>query len=77
VESGEEELKALGFRQFRVRYHGEVARLEFSREEMPKAMTLDMADRLTALFRSLGFQYVTLDLAGYRQGSMNEVLKQR
>ena len=74
VETGEEELKALGFRQFRVRYHGELVRLEIAREEMPKAFTLEMAGRLTAIFKTLGFKYVTLDLEGYRQGSMNEVL---
>ncbi len=75
IEAGEEELKALGFRQFRVRFHGEVARIEISREEMPKALDVDMAARFTAIFKNLGFQYVTLDLEGYRQGSMNEVLK--
>jgi pyridinium-3,5-biscarboxylic acid mononucleotide sulfurtransferase len=75
VETGEEELKALGFRQFRVRFHGDVVRIEIAREEMEKALTLEMAGKLTAIFRKLGFKYVTLDLEGYRQGSMNEVLK--
>jgi uncharacterized protein len=75
VEAGEEELKALGFRQFRVRFHGEVVRIEIAREEMEKAFSLEMAGKLTAIFRKLGFKYVTLDLEGYRQGSMNEVLK--
>ena len=74
VEIGEEELKALGFRQFRVRFHGEIARIEIAREEMEKALTLEMAGRLTAIFKGLGFQYVALDLEGYRQGSLNEVL---
>ena len=74
VEKGEEELKALGFRQFRVRHHGELVRLEISKDEMPKALTAEMALRFTAIFRKLGFQYVTLDLEGYRQGSLNEVL---
>lgn len=74
VENGEEEIKALGFRQFRVRFHGEVVRLEFAREELPKAFTMEMAARLTEIFKRLGFKYVTLDLEGYRQGSMNEVL---
>lgn len=74
VEAGEEELKALGFRQFRSRFHGELVRIEIAREEMPKALTLEMAGRLTEIFRRLGFKYVTLDLAGYRQGSMNEVI---
>jgi uncharacterized protein len=74
VEVGEEEIKALGFRQFRVRFHGEVVRLEIAGEEMPKALTLEMAQQFTAIFKKLGFKYVTLDLEGYRQGSMNEVL---
>ena len=74
VERGEEEIKSLGFRQFRVRFHGEIVRIEIARDEMPRALTLEMAQRFTAIFRALGFQYVTLDLEGYRQGSMNEVL---
>ena len=74
VEVGEEELKAFGFRQFRVRFHGEVVRIEIAREEMERALTMEMAGRLTSVFKKLGFKYVTLDLEGYRQGSMNEVL---
>jgi pyridinium-3,5-biscarboxylic acid mononucleotide sulfurtransferase len=74
VESGEEQIKALGFRQFRVRYHGELVRIEVARDEMPRALDLEMTARFTAIFKSLGFKYVTLDLEGYRQGSMNEVL---
>lgn len=75
VEAGEEEMKALGFRQFRVRFHGDVARIEVAPEEMEKALDLAMAKKLTAIFRGLGFRYVALDLEGYRQGSLNEVLK--
>jgi uncharacterized protein len=74
VETGEEELKALGFRQFRVRLHGEVVRIEIAREEMARALTMEMAARFTEIFKRLGFKYVTLDLEGYRQGSLNEVL---
>jgi uncharacterized protein len=74
VERGEEAVKTLGFRQFRVRYHGELVRLEFAKEELEKALTVEMAARLTAIFKPLGFHYVTIDLEGYRQGSMNEVL---
>jgi uncharacterized protein len=74
VEAGEEELKALGFSQFRVRFHGELVRIEIARDEMERALTMGMADQLTAIFKKLGFKYVTLDLEGYRQGSMNEVL---
>jgi len=75
VETGEEELKALGFRQFRVRFHGDVVRIEVAREEMPRALSMEMAQRFTGIFKALGFKYVTLDLEGYRQGSLNEVLK--
>src|SRR2546425_8200514 len=74
VENGEEELKALGFRQFRVRFHGEIARIEIARDELEKALSLEMATKFTNIFKRLGFQYVTLDLEGYRQGSLNEVL---
>jgi uncharacterized protein len=74
VETGEEEVKALGFRQFRVRFHGEVVRIEVSREEMPRALSMEMADSFTRIFKALGFKYVTIDLQGYRQGSLNEVL---
>lgn len=74
VEVGEEEVKALGFRQFRVRFHGEVVRLEIAPEEMSKALDVEMARRFTQIFKTLGFKYVTLDLEGYRQGSLNEVL---
>ena len=74
VETGEEELKALGFRQIRVRFHGEVVRIEIAREEMLRAMSMEMAARFTEIFKKLGFRYVTLDLEGYRQGSLNEVL---
>jgi len=76
VETGEEELKALGFRQFRVRFHGDVVRLEIARDELPRALTMEMAASFTRIFRGLGFRYVTLDLEGYRQGSLNEVLPQ-
>ena len=74
VETGEEQIKALGFRQFRVRFHGEVVRLEIAPDEMARALSLEMAQRFTAIFKALGFKYVTLDLEGYRQGSLNEVL---
>jgi pyridinium-3,5-biscarboxylic acid mononucleotide sulfurtransferase len=77
VEIGEEELKALGFRQFRVRYHGELVRIEIAPDEMDKALAPAMARQFTAIFKRLGFHYVTLDLEGYRQGSLNEVLPLR
>ncbi|HET9784954.1 MAG TPA: ATP-dependent sacrificial sulfur transferase LarE [Terriglobales bacterium] len=74
IEQGEEALYGLGFRQVRVRYHQEMVRLEIAREELPRALSLDMADRLTAIFKELGFRYVTLDLQGFRSGAMNEIL---
>src|SRR5215469_575763 len=75
VEVGEEELKALGFRQFRTRFHGELVRIEIAREELPKALDPEMARKFTAIFKNLGYKYVTLDLEGYRQGSLNEALR--
>jgi uncharacterized protein len=74
VEAGEEALKSLGFRQFRVRFHGELVRIEIAREEMARALDPGMAARFVELFKPLGFHYVTLDLEGYRQGAMNEAL---
>jgi uncharacterized protein len=77
VEQAEEGMKALGFRQFRVRYHDKLARIEVSKEEMPRAMTAEMFARFSALFKGLGFTYVALDVDGYRQGALNEVLPGR
>jgi len=74
IEEGEEAVRALGFKQFRVRYHKEIVRLEIAREELPRALDLAMADRLTGIFKKLGFRYVTLDLEGFRSGAMNEAL---
>ena len=72
VERGEEEIRALGFRQFRVRFHGELVRIEVAPEELPRALAPEMARAFTAIFKPLGFHYVTLDLEGYRQGALNE-----
>lgn len=74
VEIGEEEVRALGFRQFRTRFHGELVRIEIAPEELPRALNMEMTRQLTRIFRRLGYKYVTLDLQGYRQGSLNEVL---
>jgi pyridinium-3,5-biscarboxylic acid mononucleotide sulfurtransferase len=74
VEKGEDALQALGFRQFRVRHHGEIVRIEISREELPGALDQAMAAQLTSTFKSLGFKFVTLDLEGFRSGSMNALL---
>jgi uncharacterized protein len=76
VDQGEEALRKMGFRVFRVRHHENLARLEFGPEDLKKALNVRMAGRLTTLFRSLGYKYVTLDLAGYRTGSANEVLSE-
>ncbi len=74
VERGEDALRKLGFRQFRVRHHGQIARIEIAREELPKAFDLDMAEKLVTIFKELGFTYVTLDLQGFRSGSMNALI---
>jgi uncharacterized protein len=74
VERGEDALRQLGFRQFRVRHHGEIARIEIAKEEMPRAFTAEMAAEFTRIFKSLGFKFVTLDLEGFRSGSMNSLL---
>ena len=74
VDRGEEAIRALGFRQFRVRFHGDIVRIEVAPEELDHAMTIEMARQFTAIFKALGFHYVTLDLEGYRQGSLNAVL---
>jgi uncharacterized protein len=74
IERGEDTLRALGFRQFRVRHHGEIVRIEIAREELPRALTAEMAREFTAVFKRLGFKFVTLDLEGFRSGSMNQLL---
>jgi len=74
IERGEDALRALGFRQFRVRHHGEIVRIEIAREELDRALTPAMAVQFTAIFKALGFQFVTLDLEGFRSGSMNSLL---
>ena len=74
VEHAEEALHTLGFTQVRVRHHGDLARVEIARHELPMALSIDMLDRLTVAIRAAGFVYVTLDTQGYRSGSMNDVL---
>ena len=75
VDRGEEIMRELGFREFRVRHHDELVRLEVAPAELDKALRREVADELARRFRALGFRYVTLDLHGYRTGAMNEVLK--
>ena len=74
IEAGEEALRELGFRQVRVRHHGEIVRIEVSRDELERAFSAEMAAKLVPIFKKLGFKYVTLDCEGYRSGSMNAVL---
>jgi uncharacterized protein len=74
VEAAEEAVRALGFREFRVRHHGNLARVEIARTEMAKALDLATLDAITAALRKAGYQYVTLDASGFRSGSLNAVL---
>ena len=74
IERGEEALRGLGFRQFRVRHHGEIVRIEIARDELERALTPAMAAKFTTIFKALGFHFVTLDLEGFRSGSMNSLL---
>ena len=74
VEEGEERLRALGFRQVRLRHHGELARIEVDRAELAHALDPAVARAIVEAVKPLGFRYVALDLEGYRTGSLNEVL---
>jgi pyridinium-3,5-biscarboxylic acid mononucleotide sulfurtransferase len=74
VERGEDAIRALGFRQFRVRHHGDIVRIEIAREELDRALSPAIAAQFAAIFKALGFKFVTLDLEGFRSGSMNSLL---
>jgi uncharacterized protein len=74
VERAEESIRQLGFREFRVRHHGELARVEIARSEMPRALVMETLDAITAALKDAGYQYVTLDAAGFRSGSLNALL---
>lgn len=74
VERGEDAIRDLGFRQFRVRHHGDIVRIEIAREELEQALNPAMAAQFSAIFKALGFKFVTLDLEGFRSGSMNALL---
>jgi uncharacterized protein len=74
VEHGEDALHALGFRQVRARHHGEMVRIEIARDELHRALDPEMAVALSRVFKDLGFKFVTLDLEGFRSGSMNSLL---
>ena len=74
VDQGEEALREMGFRIFRVRHHESLVRLEFGSEDLKRALNPDMASQLSKIFKGLGYKFVTVDLEGYRTGSANEVL---
>lgn len=74
VENAEEAIRQLGFREFRVRHHGELARVEIARSELSRALTIEMFDTISAALRKSGYQYVTLDCTGFRSGSLNAIL---
>lgn len=71
VESAEDVLRGFGFREFRVRLHGEIARLEIAKAEMPRLIDTDLSGEIASRLNKLGFKYITLDLQGFRSGSMN------
>ena len=67
-------MRTLGFSEFRVRHHGDLARVEIARAELPRALSIEMLDAITAALKQAGYQYVTLDCTGFRSGSMNAIL---
>ncbi len=74
VDRGEQILREFGFREFRVRHHDTLVRLEIAPAELDRALDKEVIEQLAKRFRELGFKYVTLDLEGFRSGSLNEVL---
>jgi uncharacterized protein len=74
IDRGEEALRRLGFSQCRVRHHGELARIEIAREELPGALNIEMFDKISRELRQIGFRFVTMDVDGYRTGALNEAL---
>jgi len=74
IEHGEDALRHLGFRQFRVRHHGDLVRIEIGKDELARALTAQMAQEFSRIFKALGFKFVTLDVEGFRSGSMNAML---
>lgn len=75
VDEAEQLLLDLGFRQVRVRHHETLARIEIAEDQFPKIMEKEIRDQIYERFKEIGFAYVSLDMAGYRTGSMNETLK--
>lgn len=74
VEQAEDTLRRMGFREFRVRHHGELARIEIARSEMPAALSMQLLDEISTALQAIGFKYVTLDCTGFRSGSLNAIL---
>lgn len=74
IEKAEESLRQLGFREMRVRHHGKIARVEIARHELPRALSMEMLGAIDAALRQAGFEYVSLDCAGFRSGSLNAIL---
>jgi len=74
IERAEEALRTLGFRLVRVRHHDELARIEIARDEMPRALEADTSAAIVRALKAVGYRYVSLDLQGYRMGSLNEGL---
>jgi uncharacterized protein len=74
IEKSEDSLRTLGFREFRVRHHGDLARVEIARAELPRALAIETFDAISAALRQAGYQYVTVDTAGFRSGSLNSVI---
>ena len=74
IERGEAALRKLGFQQMRVRHHNDIARIEIAPDELPRALDVTMAQEIVAAFKRIGFKYIALDLEGYRQGALNEVV---
>jgi uncharacterized protein len=77
IERGEAKLRLLGFQQMRVRHHGDIVRIEIADAELPRALNLEMAGKITAAFKQLGFKFITLDLEGYRTGALNAALEKK
>lgn len=77
IERGETFLRELGFRQFRLRVHGELARIEIAPDELDRALGSEMRQKTSVFLKELGFTYVTIDLEGYRTGSLNALIKKR
>jgi pyridinium-3,5-biscarboxylic acid mononucleotide sulfurtransferase len=75
VAASERFMKELGFREFRVRYHGDLARIEVAQSEFPRWFEKATRDTVVQKFKEIGFQYISLDLQGYRTGSLNEALR--